>query len=363
MISGAVGKPLETVAKKAALTCSDCNKCTNSNNAVFQYSCPKSPMLPLSVTSYGWKPRSKWPCSIVLGIYIELFIAVCIAAALVAPAIIFTVFKKDYTYFPGSLSNTFYQYRWGVELEPNTPKKFRPIDKWCLGLLQFPIGIGLAIEFNKHATQATISTCSGDNGAYTALWGELWNNVFFNFWAFLICYLTFASILLECLFFIFCVKKPCAQHCFPLLALTPPFCCGEHYDSKPDQPAGCCTPEGWYYKCYAWLYNWSSKGANDFARDKLPCYKHCQDAITAILKGPLKLVMGILKGVIGTLKACVMMVCKKKKGALGDKDAEAEKGVAASAGSIELGEAVCKSCGTPSEAGKPNCSNCGSKLS
>ena len=51
------------------------------------------------------------------------------------------------------------------------------------------------------------------------------------------------------------------------------------------------------------------------------------------------------------------------KGALGDKDAEAKKGVAAGAGSIELSEAVCKSCGTPSEADKANCSNCGSKRS
>jgi hypothetical protein len=50
------------------------------------------------------------------------------------------------------------------------------------------------------------------------------------------------------------------------------------------------------------------------------------------------------------------------KGTLGAKDAEAKKGVAAGADTIELVEAVCKSCcGTPSEADKANCPNCGSK--
>lgn len=243
---------------KTALNCSHCDPCSSNEAAIYSQSCPPWLLMPLASTYYGFKPRFRWPCMMVDGIWFEFAIGLCIALAFFLPGLALTFCVRAHTYFPGSISNQLYEYRFGTPLEAQCPRSFKPRHKWALGLLQVPIGIGLAIEMNKEFTAASITECDGDRTGYEGLLHDTGMLLFTNFWPFIICFLTAFAVLSECYFLVVCRCK-----WFAYIALLPPFCCGDSYDTGPETPGMCCIPKGAYFRLYRWLHKWSSKGVHE----------------------------------------------------------------------------------------------------
>ena len=245
------------LAQGRVLNCSACD------NVIYQYSCPPFPFMPLS-TTYFFKLRGMWPCWIEIAIYVEAVVGVWIALSFFIPGLYFTLKGQasgEYRYFPGSISNALYEFRFDQPLAPQFPDRFTGGRKWMLGLLQFPVGIGIALEINKQFTEASLAQCEhADDNGYQELVGEMAQAIIFNLWSFMVCYITVATMCAENAYWVL-------GHCrwFFVLSLIPPFFCSEQYAITPDNKAACCFPKAFIFNCYTWLWEWSSQSPLDVA--------------------------------------------------------------------------------------------------
>lgn len=226
---------------------------------VYRFTCPPFPTMPYNqLTWWGFKWRMHWPCEISWMITLEFAAGIGILAALLLPAIYFSLCYTDaeQSYFPASFSNKIYEFKYGEEIEIVYPDVFTPFRRCLMGLLLWPTLIGLSMLINSNATSSVLKDCEGSDGTskFTSL---LTQAIVFNFWEFLLCFIMWITMVVE--FYYWPLVK--CQYFLGFSILTYGLCCSKSYTITPED-SGCliiCMGKGFLYRWYKWIYKWSSK--------------------------------------------------------------------------------------------------------